>query len=318
MKVATTFIVVGCLVPIALAQHPNRSADRIVEVASVKTSQPAPASGVEVLSAEQRQWLAKGQRHEKAGWIYLHIEGQPHERGFQHGYLLAKEIAECLRIRRAVWLHNTSMEWTELLKETSRFVTPCVDPENREELLGIVAGLEAAGISVAFDDLVAYNAGWELEWYWWPEVLNKISGGATKVTVPKQSCSSFIATGSMTRDGGVVLAHNSMVDYVEAYFNVIMDVLPAQGHRILMQTAAGLTHSATDFFITDAGLVGSETTIGGFHGFTEGGIPEFVRMRRATQDASSIDEWCEIMRKGNNGGYLTSAAAPTTTTSSRT
>ena len=26
-------------------------------------------------------------------------------------------------------------------------------------------------------------------------------------------------------------------------------------------------------------------------------------MRRATQDAASIDEWCEIMKKGNNGGY---------------
>jgi hypothetical protein len=26
-------------------------------------------------------------------------------------------------------------------------------------------------------------------------------------------------------------------------------------------------------------------------------------MRRATQDASTIDEWCQIMKKGNNGGY---------------
>ena len=70
-----------------------------------------------------------------------------------------------------------------------------------------------------------------------------------------------------------------------------------------MQTSPGWIHSGTDFFITDAGLVGSETTIGGFHGFSEWGIPEFVRMRRATQDAGNIDEWCEIMKKGNNGGY---------------
>jgi hypothetical protein len=26
-------------------------------------------------------------------------------------------------------------------------------------------------------------------------------------------------------------------------------------------------------------------------------------MRRAMQDAGNIDEWCEIMKKGNNGGY---------------
>jgi hypothetical protein len=70
-----------------------------------------------------------------------------------------------------------------------------------------------------------------------------------------------------------------------------------------MQTVPGLIHSGTDFFITDAGIVGSETTIGGFFPFDKKGVPEFSRMRTATQYASSIDEWCEIMKKGNNGGY---------------
>jgi hypothetical protein len=302
MKTLMTFIVAAGLVGAACAQQPKPATNPVQKGPAAKAKQPAPVS-VAALNAEQRQWLAKGERHEKAGWIYLHIEGQPRERGFQHGYLLAKEIAECLRIRRAVWLHNTSMEWGELLKETARFMTPFVDPENREELLGIVDGLQAAGVAVALDDLVAYNGWMELEWYWWPEVLKKISGGASVVTPPKQACSSFIATGSMTRDGGVVLGHNTMLDYVEAYCNVILDIAPAQGHRILMQTAPGWVHSGTDFFITDAGLVGSETTIGGFHGYTEWGVPEFVRMRRATQDAGSVDEWCEIMKKGNNGGY---------------
>ncbi len=264
---------------------------------------PVLAQTTSSLTDAQRTWLAKGTRHEKAGWIYLHIEGEPRERGFQHGYLLAKEIAECLRIRRAVWLHNTSMEWADLLKETARFLTPFIDPENREELLGIVEGLEATGVVVTLDDLVAYNAFMELEWYWWPEVLKKLSGGATVVTAPKQSCSSFIATGSMTRGVGVVLGHNTMTAYVEAYSRVIVDIAPTKGHRILMQTAPGWIHSGTDFFITAAGLVGSETTIGDFHGYSEWGIPEFIRMRRATQDAGSIDEWCEIMKKGNSGGY---------------
>ena len=285
------------------AQQPKPTANPGPETARARSNQPASAPRAAALSPEQRQWLAKGERHEKAGWTYLHIEGGPRERGFQHGYLLAKEIAECLRIRRAVWLHNTSMEWAELLKETARFMTPFIDPENREELAGIVDGLQAAGVAATLDDLVAYNAYMELEWYWWPEVNKKLSGGATVVTPPKQSCSSFIATGSMTRDGGVVLAHNSMTDYAEAYFNVVIDIVPAQGHHMLMQTAPGWIHSGTDFFITDAGLVGSETTIGGFHGYTEWGIPEFVRMRRATQDAANIDEWCEIMKKGNTGGY---------------
>ena len=85
--------------------------------------------------------------------------------------------------------------------------------------------------------------------------------------------------------------------------NVIEDIVPAHGHRIFWQTSPGWIHSGTDFFITDAGLVGSETTIGGFDGFDTNGVPEFVRMRRATQDANSIDDWCRLMRQGNNGGY---------------
>jgi hypothetical protein len=120
---------------------------------------------------------------------------------------------------------------------------------------------------------------------------------------PKQSCSSFIATGSMTADGGIVLGHNTMTSYTSADCNIILDIVPQHGHRILMQGSPGWIHSGTDFFITDAGLVGAETTISGFSGFNTDGIPEFVRMRRATQDALTIDEWCMIMRAGNNGGY---------------
>lgn len=46
------------------------------------------------LTDEQKSWISKADRHEKDGWIYLHIEGKPEERGFQHGYLLAKEIKD--------------------------------------------------------------------------------------------------------------------------------------------------------------------------------------------------------------------------------
>jgi len=94
-----------------------------------------------------------------------------------------------------------------------------------------------------------------------------------------------------------------MQAYADALPLVVEDIAPPKGHRILWQTTAGWIHSGTDFFITDAGLVGSETTIGGFEGFDTNGLPEFTRMRRATQDAGSLDQWCEIMKRGNNGGY---------------
>jgi hypothetical protein len=255
------------------------------------------------LPNQEQEWLRVAERHERAGWIYLHVEGGPRERGFQHGHLLAKEIAECLRVVRAHWKHDSSMEWSWLIAKTKGFIEPAIDPENRMELRGIADGMVAAGVPMTYDEIVTYNAEFELEWYWWPLASKKLTDGIDVVKEPKESCSSFIATGRMTKDGGIVLGHNMMDDYVEAFANVVIDIKPAIGHRILMQTRPGWIHSGTDFFITDAGLVGSETTIGYFEHFSERGVPEFVRMRRATQDAADIDQWCAIMKKGNNGGY---------------
>src|SRR5438046_25098 len=38
-----------------------------------------------------------GYRYTQAGWIVLHIEGTPYDRGYQHGRLLAPEIAGYLK-----------------------------------------------------------------------------------------------------------------------------------------------------------------------------------------------------------------------------
>src|SRR5450759_1596452 len=64
------------------------------------------------LSQEQQTWLSKANRHEKNGWIYLHIEGSPEERGFQHGYLLAKEIKDALFETSTVWHYQTAVSYT--------------------------------------------------------------------------------------------------------------------------------------------------------------------------------------------------------------
>jgi hypothetical protein len=262
----------------------------------------ALAQGQQGLSPQQQSWLARGKQFQRAGWTYLHVEGEARPRGFQHGYLLAKKIEEGLRMARAGWEHQSSMEWSWLTAHAGAMFLPKIDGENLAELDGIVEGARAAGVNFSREDLIAYNAILELNDYWWPLELKKIKDEAVP-SAARESCSSFVATGSFTKDGNVVLGHNTMQSYADAMPDVIEDIVPARGHRILWQTTAGWIHSGTDFFITDAGLVGSETTIGGFEGFDTNGVPEFTRMRRATQDAGSIDEWCAIMKAGNNGGY---------------
>ena len=256
----------------------------------------------ESLTSEQRAWVAKGKRLERAGWIYLHVEGDARARGVQHGYLLGKEIGQGLAVTKTIWEHGSAMEWDWLVKRAAPMFIPKMDAENLAELDGIAEGAAGAGIKVSRDDLIAYNGILELSDYWWPQELKKIKDEPAPKEV-RESCSSFVATGSWTKDGNVVLGHNTMQSYVDVLPCVIEDIVPSKGHRILWQTQPGWIHSGTDFFITDAGIVGSETTIGNFEGFSTNGVPEFTRMRRATQDAGSLDQWAEIMKRGNNGGY---------------
>jgi hypothetical protein len=145
--------------------------------------------------------------------------------------------------------------------------------------------------------VVVLNANLELGYY--TAVLDK----ADKSRAPDK-CSAFVATGRYTRDGRPVIAHNNWSGYLDgARWNVVFDLRPARGHRILMDGYPGLIHSGDDFGVSSAGIAITETTITGFKGFDPRGVPEFARARKAMQYAASIDDFDRIMRDGNNGGY---------------
>jgi hypothetical protein len=58
--------------------------------------------------------------------------------------------------------------------------------------------------------------------------------------------------------------------------------------------------------MTDAGLVGTETTIGGFEVYSAGQAPEFCRVRKAMQYADGLDDFVAIMSENNSGGLADS------------
>src|SRR5580658_6089835 len=49
-------------------------------------------------------------RYPQAGWIVLHVEGDPYERGYQHGRLMAPEIAAFVRCFAASQNHKAPAE----------------------------------------------------------------------------------------------------------------------------------------------------------------------------------------------------------------
>jgi len=100
----------------------------------------ASEPGAKALTPEQQKCVAKGTRLERAGWIYIHVEGDAHDRGFQHGCLLAKEIAAGLKGTKASWEHESGMDWDWLVNRATALFVPKIDSENLAELDGIAEG----------------------------------------------------------------------------------------------------------------------------------------------------------------------------------
>jgi hypothetical protein len=247
---------------------------------------------------------APGYRVDHGGWAFVHLEGTPEQIGFQHGRLLSAEVEDMVKVVKLESTHDTKRNWAFFRDTSRKMLWPHIDIEYQQELEGIAKGVQSKGVHLDVWDLVALNASIELPQYYVPW-LNKRERVANAPHIrPEGRCSAFIATGSYTKDGKIVIAHNNWSSYAEGErWTIIFDIQPSNGHRILMDGAPGVITSQDDFGMNDAGLMISETTITQFVGWNPDGKPEFVRSRKAMQYASTIDEYVAIIKDGNNGGY---------------
>ena len=242
---------------------------------------------------------------ERGGWVYVHLEGDPATVGFQHGYMLAKEIEDAFPAVQAGMVRSTHRDWAFFRQVAREMLWPKIDPEYQQELQGIVDGLNAhTGSQLDVYDIVALNSFEEVPDYYVPWLNKKEKlAGAPNLKSPG-NCSAFVATGSWTKNGQIVIAHNNWTSYMNGErWRIIFDIQPAHGYRILMDGFPGVIASDDDFGINSGGLMVTETTITQFEGWDPNGKPEFFRARKALQYASSIDDYTRIMLDGNNGGY---------------
>jgi hypothetical protein len=189
-------------------------------------------------------------------------------------------------------------------------------PEFYDELKGI-----SKGANVDLDKLILWNNLASLG-YAMPKIslfLDNIPKlkekyGSLINTLPsgtmeggsKDKCSAFMAIGDYTHDGKICTGHNSFDNFIGGqYFNVIIDIKPSKGHRILFQGAPGYISSQTDFFVNSKGFIGTETTLGGFIAF-KNEDPIIVRIRNCMQYANTLDDYVEFLKKRNSGDYANS------------
>jgi len=275
-----------------------------------------PSSEEEWPARDAIQTFGPAYRYPAAGWIYLHIEGEPYERGYQHGHLMSREIPEYLT--RCAAVLGSKDHWDDYRTTANALFLRGFDRELLEEMRGIADGASDAGARwkgrrIDLVDIVVANTTVEMG-----ELASAAAATPTgleglSLDVPpysdprrnsaKDHCSAFAATGPATRDGKMVIGHVTWWPLALAeQTNVMLDIKPASGHRLLLQSYPGGIESGTDWYQNDAGVVLTETTIDQTP-FNPGGTPVAFRARMAIQYSKNIDDVVRILSAQNNGLY---------------
>jgi len=249
--------------------------------------------------------VKNGISYEKNGWKYISIRGNPKDRGYAYGYLCANEFKEIQKTLHFLMVEAYGLDWNyfiEKVNEDFKEMTKQDFKEFYEEMEGITEGCNANGCKTTLNEIIAWNFYCSIP-YWYSlrsESHSAKEGGAN------DHCSAFIAVGDWTEDGKIVVAHNSFADFIDGQWaNVILDLNPTNGNRFIMQTSPCWIWSGTDFFVTSKGIIGTETTIGGFIPY-EKKYPIGYRIRKAMQYGNTLDEYVDILLHENSGDYANS------------
>jgi hypothetical protein len=278
------------------------------------------AGSVDLPQSASLRTFGAGYRYPKAGWIYVHIEGEPYDRGYQHGYLLAREIEQYID-RCAAELDPKSKEqaWRNGRTTANALFLRGFDQEILQEMKGIADGAAKAGAKydghpVDLIDIVTLNTITELGELnaAMPVTPTGLEGFGMRPPRPARStggeqqndhCSAFAACGKATKNGRMVIGHVTWWPLTLAeQTNIMLDVQPVTGHRVLMQSYPGGIQSGTDWYQNDLGVVLTETTIDQSP-FNIQGTSVAYRARKSIQYGDSIDKVVELLKTRNNGLY---------------
>ncbi len=288
-------------------------------------------------------------RYNINGLIYVHIEGEPYERGYQHGYLLYAEIADMI-YRWSNIIHNcpviikylpidqnsTKYEelskrwWDECKKLSMKIFWPYYPDEYRKEIKGIADGARARGVEIygepiTYEDVLTLNEMYELmsilvnptkSFHMLKDVFHSLASVFPSLDgkeiefaaafYPVHHCNGFAAVGNATTDEKIVISDAVWCGgwwysyYIAQRWNVILDIEPSDGHRLIIATSPGYIWSDEDYWQNDVGLAMIETT------FIQGvyklkGLPLAIRARMAIQYGDTIDDVIRYLLTENTG-----------------
>lgn len=242
---------------------------------------PAPAAGAGAvadkapLKAETKTVARCGEGflEEINGYKVLHLKGTPYEMGYQHGALLKDEIRSLVRFLFDVkakeldaGIAGFKVDPQKVILGISKTQRKYVPDRFFEEMRGV-----ADGSGLPLDEIVAAN--------FIPELFH---------------CSGFALSGSATKDGS--LYHGRILDYGCDWrlqeHAVLMIVRPEGRIPFVNVSYAGFIGSVT-------GMNNERISIGEMGGAGLGhweGVPMAILVRRALEEARSLDEAVAVFR----------------------
>lgn len=239
-------------------------------------------------------------RNRTTNWRRITVSGGARERGYQHGEQLSKELAKLVQVFPKELKTNAHINLDDYINLSNSLARKQFDKceEWREELEGMVEGAASRGVVVSVDFLFAWNMHHSISHKVYKNCHHHHHHNHT------DHCSAFIATGDATKDGKIVMAHNTHTNFMLGqFFNIVQYVKPTRGHAFIMQTAPGSICSVVDWFLCESGIIGCETTIGYVNYLPKYGLPYFCRIRECMQYAKTLDDCVRIMREDNAGDY---------------
>ena len=269
-------------------------------------------------------------------WIRITIRGAPYERGVSHG----KQVIAADPKRFTYMFSVFDFQFRQGYgRDIEFFYGLCEDfylgiikkrfPKIFKEMEGIAAGANLRVCQVILINVfmsLPYFYAHMLRYIDTPKYRKKyadvirdelaiaanpaaLAARAHRLDEMKDRCSLVMAVGEdWTKDGGIVCGHSSFSTFLDGQFgNVILRIEPeaGDGFPMVMQSTPGGIFSMTDFFVTGAGIIGSETTISGFNAFALRD-PICCRIRECMQYGRTLEEYAERLQKRNSGDYACS------------
>ncbi len=287
-------------------------------------------------STRSNNHFQEGHRYNIQGWVYIYIEGEPYNRGYQYGFLASDEIIDMIK-RCSNFGHNIdfmkiflrknleknydelSKQWWDICRVTSiKNFWDCYPDELKNEIKGIADGVKARNGTIFdrdidYNDILALN---EFQNVWWSiKYIGKsihpfrgITSGfkdVLSIVFNKNQeplhCSAFIATGDATADGEIVVGHSTyFCPYIAQRCNIILDVKPTNGYRFIMTSFPGAIWSNEDYYQNEKGIILTETALPQGP-WKKQGTTIGVRARKAIQYSETINEVIAYLKNENTG-----------------